>query len=75
MENVKDFNLEKVRMELFQLLRDNPELLEIQDDLNKKLMSMENQDAKCFYLMTECFDKLDELVVELQRLQNKLNDR
>lgn len=65
---------EKARKEIEELISNDPEMMEYQESIVKALSQIEDPEARCYYLMTECFDKLDELVVELDRLCNKLKE-
>jgi hypothetical protein len=63
----------QVEKELTELLRNNPELLDLQLEISKNLARLDSSEQRMLYLQEKMLDSLQELKVCLDGLLNILN--
>ncbi len=60
--------------ELQEYLKKYPHLVPMQLEINKALLELDSQEARCYYLSELMLDKTYELVDEIKELNRRVNE-
>ena len=64
----------KLNMELDQLLKKNPEIMDLQLEISKNLAKFDKSEDRMYYLSIELLDSFDKLKEELEKLEQMLKE-
>jgi len=66
--------MEKLQKQLQKFLQEHPELIPLQMEIDRNLAQLNSSEARCYYLSIELFDKVDELLKEVNNVKGRLNE-